>query len=52
MCEARINCLGAIRFVLVEGERNSSILEEMVKNNSATSEAHGVLVTFLARKRL
>ena len=49
-CEARINDSGEIRFVLlVEGERKSSILEETVKNDSATREAYGVLVTFLTR---
>ena len=49
-CEARINGSGAIRFVLVKGESKSSILEETVKNDSATrEEGYGVLVTFLAR---
>ena len=50
MCEASINGLGAIRFViLVKGESKSSILEETVKNDSAAREAYGVLVTSLAR---
>ena len=49
-CEERINDSGEIRFVLlVEGERKSSILKETVENDSATREAYGVLVTFLAR---
>ena len=48
-CEARINGAGATRFLLEKGEINSSILEEMVQKDSATSEACGVLVTFLAR---
>ena len=33
-------------------ESNSSILEERVENDSATSEACGVLVTFSACSRL
>ena len=51
-CEARINGSGATWFVLVEGESNSSILEERVKNDSATSEACGLLVTLLACSRM
>ena len=32
-CEARINSSGAIRFLLVEGKSNPSILDEMFKKD-------------------